>query len=156
MANQRQKMQTFLAQDRAKRMKENEAAERARQDMAAAVRKKEIDAENKMGEQNRLWKTFYDGQGYMMSMDFTWSFCHLYFVSPVDPEKNPDYKYNYVLSSSEYPNGNNTIRPFYGTIGDFYGDSFGRDKGKHIVKFFCKGVTFVADEYFNTNGNSKA
>ena len=143
-----QKLENFLNQDRAIRMREANAreAERKKQLELAKEREKEIEA--KIQEELRQWKTFYDGNGFNMRMHFVWNFDHYFFVSPVDLDikENSGHKHNYIWSTSNYPNGNDTIQYYDGTCKQFFGDSFGRDKGKHIVREYCGTKTKFVDQ----------
>ena len=135
----RQKHEQFLMQDQRQRMLEANEREDARKKEIELAKQRELEREAMTAEQKRLWSTFYDGKGFNMLMDFTWYFNHQYFVSPMDMDlkENCGYKYNYVWSNADYNNGDNTIRPFEGTMKDFFGNSYGRDKGKHIVLQYC-------------------
>ena len=145
----RQKHEQFLKQDRQQRILEANERESARKKEIELARQHELEIEAKVVEQKRLWSTFYDSKGFNMLMYFTWYFDHQYFISPVDTDlkENIDYKYNYVWSDADYKNGDDTIRLYYGTMKDFFGNSYGRDKGRHIVREYCGTKTkFVPNE----------
>ena len=146
--------QKFLQEDLARRFKEARAKEAALKVEADTKRGKIIKDQEKIANAKRRWMSFYDDHGFNKLMYFVWNFDHEYFLTPVDVE-NPDYrhyKYNYVWSSPQYPDGTNTIWPYYGSIKDYFGSSFGRDKGRHIVRDICGQKTkFVAELYSKSN-----
>lgn len=65
--------------------------------------------------------------------DFTWNFGNKFFIETAEG--------NFIWSDPDY-NGDNTIRKFNGTLQDYFGDSFGRDKGKHYISDYC-GTEFT-------------
>lgn len=68
--------------------------------------------------------------------DFTWDFgCYFFMETPVG---------NFVWSDPDYY-GDNTIKPYEGSVQDYFGDSFGRCKGKHTVAGYC-GEDFILVE----------
>lgn len=63
---------------------------------------------------------------------FTWMFNHLFFL-----ETNVG---NFIWSDAGYPGGDNTIRPYTGTLREFCREievPFGRDKGTHFIGDYC-------------------
>lgn len=146
--------QNWIALDRQRRMKQEEE-ERKRTEQIELEKKEELirikkKAQETLGKQTREWASFYDGKGFQMRMYFGWWHDHRYFVSPVNTDEKQywKYKWNYVYSSSDYPNGTDTIRPFYGTYKDFVGGTSCRDKGCHVVRNFVGTVcTFDPEPY---------
>lgn len=136
-------MEAFLQQDRQRRFKEARAQEKEQLDKIKAQQEREKKIQLDREEYRRQWMSFYDGKGFGMVMLFVWDFGHRFFVSPVDldSKENHGHKFNYVWSNPDYPGGDNTIRPFEGTIKDFFGSSFGRDKGSHVVRSYCGDET---------------
>lgn len=64
--------------------------------------------------------------------EFTWFWGHKFFLESVDG--------NYIWSDPEYPGGDNTIRPYSGTLDDYLketGIPYGRDKGTHTIRGYC-------------------
>lgn len=98
---------------------------------------KEKQKENERKEIHN-WKTFYDNEGFSMQMYFVWAGDQYYFVSPIDWKENHEYKYNYIWTSPNhwYKHGN-TIRPYYGTKEQFFGDGEFRDRGLQNVRDYC-------------------
>ena len=72
--------------------------------------------------------------------EFTWFWDDKFFIRTK--------KGNFVWSDPDY-NGDNTIRPFAGSIFDFhkqYGYDFGRDKGDHQIYRKCgENIIFIGD-----------
>lgn len=60
--------------------------------------------------------------------DFTWNFASHFFI-----ETNEG---NFIWSDPDYY-GDNTIIPYQGTVQDYFGDSFGRCKGRHLIRLYC-------------------
>jgi hypothetical protein len=60
--------------------------------------------------------------------DFTWDFGMHFFIETL--------KGNYIWSDPDY-NGDNTIKRFNGEIYQYFGRSYGRDKGKHTIRDYC-------------------
>jgi hypothetical protein len=60
--------------------------------------------------------------------DFTWDFGQNFFIETSIG--------NFIWSDPDY-NGDNTIKPFKGTIQEYFEPSYGRDKGKHIIRNYC-------------------
>lgn len=60
--------------------------------------------------------------------NFTWDFGQCFFIETMFG--------NFVWSDPDYY-GDNTIKPFDGTIQDYFGKSFGRCKGSHIISSYC-------------------
>ncbi len=124
---------------------EKEKRERIQQ-KEMEMKKQHIHA-NKM-EFLKQWKSFYNGCAMMMPMHFVWSFGSLYFLSPVDLDKDSSYRYNYIWYSPDYANGNNMIHPYYGTCKELFKPFWGRDKGLHTPLDYCGNlVTFSCEEY---------
>lgn len=69
---------------------------------------------------------------------FTWTFgCDFFLETPIG---------NFVWSDPDY-HGDNTIKPYKGSIRDYFGNSFGSDKGKHTVAGYCgEDFIFVEEE----------
>lgn len=62
---------------------------------------------------------------------FSWGFSDKFFL---ETDKG-----NFIWSDPDY-NGDNTIRPYKGTLEDFLKEediSYCRDKGSHIIKEYC-------------------
>ena len=63
---------------------------------------------------------------------FTWFWNDIFFI---ETERG-----NFVWSDPDYPNGDNTIRPFRGMIQEFIKDQkidYGRAKGEHLISRYC-------------------
>ena len=75
---------------------------------------------------------------------FTWFWCEVFFIETKEG--------NFIWSDPGY-NGDNTIKPFNGSIFDFqkqYGYDYGRDKGEHQIYKKCgEDIIFVKVEYEN-------
>ncbi len=141
----------FLQQDRDRRFREAKAKE------AAVVAEQQAKLQEIKRKQNRhdqfekQWMSFYDGKALTIDMYFCWAFDKYFLLSLVDhnrPEYN-NYQYHYVWSDPDYPGGDNTIRPFFGTYRDWckvVGIPYGRSKGHHIVEKYCgPDVKFVPE-----------
>jgi len=73
--------------------------------------------------------------------EFTWSFHNTFFLETV--------KGNFVWSDPDFILGDNTIRPFNGTYVDwcrYEGIPFGRNKGKHIIRYYCGNNVVIKKE----------
>lgn len=70
--------------------------------------------------------------------DFTWDFGNKFFI-----ETN---KGNFVWSDPDYHGGTNIITPFNGSIKEFFKDSYGRDKGTHVIKDYCRDFIYGSEE----------
>lgn len=70
--------------------------------------------------------------------EFTWDFGQNFFIeTPIG---------NFVWSDPDYY-GDNTIRTFNGSIQDYFGEGFGRCKGRHTISGYCgEDFEFVAGE----------
>jgi len=68
---------------------------------------------------------------------FTWDFGQCFFI---ETEVG-----NFVWSDPDY-NGDNSIKPFRGTVQDYFGKGYGRCKGEHIVSCYC-GEDFIFEVY---------
>lgn len=136
----------WLKKDKEERYKKEREKEQRQLQQHQELMQRRQRERDRLDERKRLWMTFHDGHGFNMVMDFTWYWCHEFFIEafPQDPHN----MYNYVWSCPEYPDGNNTIRPYYGTVRDFC-KPYGRDKGKHLVRSYCPGAYFVAELYQN-------
>lgn len=71
---------------------------------------------------------------------FTWLLNDEFFLETIEG--------NYVWSSPEYPGGNNTIRHYNGSLGDYMINEscceFGSHKGEHRIRDYCgDSVKFV-------------
>ena len=67
--------------------------------------------------------------------DFTWNFGQHFLI---ETEKGL-----FVWSDPDY-SGDNTIRPFKGTMEDFFGGQHGRDKGRHFISDYVgENFTYV-------------
>ncbi len=123
----------FLEKDRqrlvneAKAKKEREAVLQAEK---LAKLKKEEQRKKEYVEQ---WESFYSNKGFRVTFSWTWDYGCLFFLSPTE---DPAHYYNYVWSDPDY-GGDNIIRPFAGTIRDFFKDGWGRDKGRGTAFAFC-------------------
>jgi hypothetical protein len=60
--------------------------------------------------------------------EFTWDFGQKFFIETAEG--------NFIYSDPDY-NGDNTIRPYKGTLKEFFKGSYGRDKGKHFIEAYC-------------------
>lgn len=70
-----------------------------------------------------------------MIREFTWNFGNQFFIETEEG--------NFIWSDPSY-NGDNTIRKYNGSLEDYFGNSFGRDKGKHYISDYCgEDFTFV-------------
>lgn len=69
--------------------------------------------------------------------EFTWDFGQNFFIETSEG--------NFVWSDPAY-NGDNTIRPYNGTVEDYFGNSFGRDKGKHYIGKYCGDQFTLVDK----------
>ena len=63
---------------------------------------------------------------------FTWDFGQRFFIETSEG--------NFVWSDPSY-GGDNTIKPFAGSYDEWIGDSFGRDKGQHVIRDYVGGDT---------------
>jgi hypothetical protein len=74
-----------------------------------------------------------------MIADFLWCWGHIFFLETSEG--------CFLWSDPEYPGGDNTIRPYNGTLQDYLhetGIPFVRDKGKHRIKDYCgENVAFI-------------
>ncbi len=70
--------------------------------------------------------------------EFTWDFGQKFFIQTSEG--------NFVWSDPDY-GGDNTIRPYNGTLQHFFGEGFGRGKGVHTIASYCgEGVVFTPYE----------
>lgn len=67
--------------------------------------------------------------------EFTWNFGQQFFIETSEG--------NFIWNDPDY-NGDNTIRKYNGSLQDYFGKSFGRDKGKHYIKDYCgENFTYI-------------
>jgi hypothetical protein len=83
---------------------------------------------------------------------FTWMFNHLFFLETAAG--------NFVWSDSSYPGGDDSIRPFDGTLREFCREiqtPFGRDKGKRFIGDFCgENVNILLDKPWIRSNDKRA
>lgn len=64
--------------------------------------------------------------------NFIWFWSHEFFLETDDG--------NFIWSDPDYPGGDNTIKPFDGSLKDFCnagGPGYGRVKGRHTIRAYC-------------------
>ena len=152
----------FLQQDRMRRFQ----AAREKEAAAALEQKQKLikkeECRQKINEYEKAWMNFFDGKAMTKSMWFIWAHDKYFLLMFVDPATDQNYPYHYVWSDPGYPGGDNTIRPFKGTVTDWYRivgvpvSIGGRYKGQHILKNYCgPDVKYVAELFTKRDDRSE-
>jgi len=124
--------------------KEKKEAEYERRLLATKLAEHESERNARREKRLNDWVSFFDGNGFdQIPIEWYWKHSHIFLGIPVMWGSGKQSKTNYIYSSPEYPNGDNTLTTTEGSYQDFDKGSL-RSKGTHLASDFCyEGVKFV-------------